>query len=379
LNRSRLPSRFGGIVDSFEPKAYIRPRKSIKVMSREIQLAMAAAALAWEDSGLEDADIDSQRLGVVGASDMLFGELPEMESMFRACIVDGKFNFSQWGASGMRELYPLWMLKYLPNMAACHIGISRDARGPCNSIVQGEVSSLLAVIEGIRLIQRGACDAVIVGGTGSRLHPTSLVWRYGAPLSRRNAEPPRASRPFDADRDGMVNGEGAGMLVIESGTHARRRGAKSYARLTGYGEGFQGGDSLGVTAQAIARSIAGVLSTSGWSPQDVGHVAAHGLSTPADDVVEATAIATALPETPVTAAKGNFGNLGAGGGTVELIACVLSVANRQVPPTLNYETPDPQCPIRVVARQPLETDRPTAIKLSQSRTGQAAAVGVADA
>ncbi len=152
---AELPPPIGGIVADFDPKQYVRPRKSLKVMSRDIQLAFAAADLACVDAGLRERPIEPERLGVLFGAGLIGCDLDEMIGVYRACIVDGKFDFQRWGKSAMGELFPLWMLKYLPNMPACHIGIGQDARGPNNSLTLGDVSSLSAMIEAVRVLQRG--------------------------------------------------------------------------------------------------------------------------------------------------------------------------------------------------------------------------------
>lgn len=143
-----LPLRFGAIIPDFDARQYVQPRKSLKVMSREIQTGFAAAQLAIRDAQLPSGSVDPDRLGVVFGSEMLYCELDDLQPAYTACIHDGRFQYPDWGTKGLGQLYPLWMLKYLPNMVACHIGIANDARGPNNTILQGEVSSLLAMIEG---------------------------------------------------------------------------------------------------------------------------------------------------------------------------------------------------------------------------------------
>ncbi len=224
---SGLGFPFGGQLADFDPKQYVRPRKNLKVMSRDIQLAAAAADMACADGGLREHAIAPERLGVVFGADMINPEIEEMINVYRDCTVDGRFDYSRWGAAAMAEIFPLWMLKYLPNMLACHIGIAQDARGPSNSVVQGEVSSLAAVAEGVRIIQRGQADAVIAGGGGSRLHPTTMVRAAVLPSSHGGDDPAAACRPFDARRDGMVYGEGAAAVLLESPAHAAARGARS--------------------------------------------------------------------------------------------------------------------------------------------------------
>jgi 3-oxoacyl-[acyl-carrier-protein] synthase II len=373
-----LPSQIGGQIVDFEPKAYVRPRKSLKVMSREIQFAYAAADLAWKDAGLGDEPPDPERVGVVCGCDTLYSDINELVPVYRSCMAEGEFQYDRWGTHGLEELSPLWMLKFLPNMPASHISISRDARGPCNAIVLGEVSSLLAILEGAAAIRRGLADIMLVGGVGSRLQPSSLVWRGDANVSHCNERPEAACRPFDAGRDGMVNSEGAAIFVLESGDHARGRGAHIFARLAGWGNCFETPDSEGrVQGRAIRRSIAQALRRADWQSGEVGHVNAHGLSTPNDDPIEAQAIRDTLGEVPVTALKSYFGNVGGGTGAMELAASILGFAQGLVPMTLNYEVPDPACPVEVIAGQPRPVKTPTVLALNQARLGQAVAVAVA--
>ena len=211
----------------FDPKEYVRPRKSLKVMSRDIQFGVAAADLACIDAGFRRQPLDPNRSGVTMGADMIICELDEILPTYRACMVDGKFDFAKWGPRAMTDIYPLWMLKYLPNMPACHIGIAQDIRGPTNAIVMGEVSSLAAVIEAARAVERGQMDVMIAGGASSRVH--TMIWQHEQlrQYSHRTDPPEAACRPFDAQRDGMVNAEGGGALILESREHAESRGARS--------------------------------------------------------------------------------------------------------------------------------------------------------
>lgn len=378
LGENSLPSGFGGQIVDFEPKEYVRPRKSLKVMSREIQFAYAAADLAWQDAGLGEHAVDPERVGVICGCDTLYSDIRELVPVYKACMPEGGFRFDRWGTHGIEELFPLWMLKFLPNMAASHISISRDARGPCNAVVLGEVSSLLAVIEGAAAIRRGLADVMLVGAVGSRLQPSALVWRGDANVSHRQDDPAAACRPFDAGRDGMVNAEGAAVFVLESEQHARGRGGDVLARLAGSGNSFRKpAGRLGVTGEAIGHSISQALDAAGWRPDEVGHVNAHGLSTRDDDATEAHAIQQILGDVPVTAPKSYFGNVGAGSGAIELAASILALREGRIPPTLNYEQSDPECPVQVIAGAPKPVEVPTVVALNQTRLGQAVAVAVA--
>lgn len=161
----------------FEPKKYIRPRKSLKVMSRDIQLGFAAADMAVISSGLTPEDIDPEKKGVIFGADLIYTDVDALHDAYRNCLVDGEFDFSLWGTHALANMHPLWLLKYLPNMAACHIGIFQDARGPNNSITVGDTSSLQALSEAVHVIQRGKIDVVIFGGTSSQLNPTVYDFR----------------------------------------------------------------------------------------------------------------------------------------------------------------------------------------------------------
>jgi 3-oxoacyl-[acyl-carrier-protein] synthase II len=368
---------WGGEVLDFEPKEYIQPRKSIKVMSREIQLAAAAAEMAWQDAGLAEANIDPERFGVIGAAGLLYCELDELHRPFEEWSKQEDFDIHRWSKLAMGEMYPLWMLKYLPNMPACHIGIRYDARGPNNTIAEGDVSSLLAVAEAADVIRRDHADVMIVGGTGSRINITDIMWHAGARVSRDGAGDPAAvCRPFDLRRSGMVYGEGAAEIVLESRDHAERRGVRPLARIAGAATRFEtSAESQQPTGDAIARAIKAALAAAKVESFHIGHVNAHGNSTLEDDRAEAQAIRRTLGDVPVTAPKSFFGNLGHGSGMVELAVSLVSLAGGAIPPTLNYETPDPDCPVNVVA-DARAAESKTFVKLNHSTTGQAAAVVV---
>ena len=372
---------WGGEVRDFEPKEYIQPRKSIKVMSREIQLASAAAEMALQDAGLAEAAIDAERFGVIGAAGLLYCELAELEQPFKSWTNQETFDIERWSKLAMGEMYPLWMLKYLPNMPACHIGIRYDARGPNNTIALGDVSSLVAIAEAAEMIRRDLADVMIVGGTGSRINVTDLMWHAGARVARGESEcdagdPSAVCRPFDLKRSGMVYGEGAAEFVLESRDHAERRGVRPLARIAGAASRFEPtAESQEPTGDAIRRAIQAALAAAKLESFHVGHVNAHGNSTLEDDRVEARAIRLALGNVPVTAPKSFFGNLGHGSGAVELAVSLVALANGVIPPTLNYETPDPECPVNVATKAtPVESR--TFVALNHNTTGQAAAVVV---
>jgi 3-oxoacyl-[acyl-carrier-protein] synthase II len=368
----------GARIHDFDGEKFVH-RKTLKVMSREIQSAYAATDLALKHAGLAKGAVDPDRVGIVLGSEMLYGNIAELQEAFRHCTEEQRFHFERWGKAAMHDIFPLWMLKYLPNMAACHVGIAHDARGPNNTITQGENSSLLAIMEAASYIQRGLADVAIAGGTGARISETALPFRGIVDVSLSQDDPATVSRPFDAKRTGMVIGEGAGSLVLESREHAEKRGAKILARLAGYASRTEAGHREKMTGLSISNAIRGALQMAKLSPSDIGHVNANGMSTLRDDRIEAAAIREQLGDVPVTALKSYFGYLGAGCGAIELAASVWALNSGEIPPTLNYEVPDPQCPIRVIHGQVLTGRPPVAIKLNHTPIGQAVAVVIAAA
>ena len=375
-----LPMPIGGTVADFDPKRYVRPRKSLKVMSRDIQLGFAAADLACADAKLTEGVMNPERLGVILGADIIPCDLDELAATYQKCIVDGRFEFDRWGPAFKSELFPLWLLKYLPNMPACHIGIAQDARGPNNTITLGDVSTLSAVAEATRVLKRGQADAMIVGGVGGRVHP--LAWPRVQVIggSQHAGDPAKACRPFDAHRDGLVSSEGAGAFILETRQCAEARGAHVVARILGISAAFEpryeGQPRQGTS---IRRAILSALSAAGLKPADLGHVTAHGLGTIDDDRIEAQAIHDTLGDVPVTAPKSYFGYLGAASGALETVLSLMAIEQGQVPATLNYQCPDPQCPVNVIRGQPMPNRHPTALVLSHSANGQAVALVLAAA
>lgn len=377
FDASSLRVRFGGQIPDFDPKQYVRPRKSLKVMSREIQLGFAAADLALADARVTEGGVEPERFGVVFGNDMIYADLEDLEQTYRRSSRDGEFDFHLWSEAIHEELHPLWLLKHLPNMTASHVAIAHDARGPNNSIVLGDVSGLLAIAEAASVISRGWADVMLAGGTGCRLHPTALVARGDTLLSHRADDYRGACRPFDRDRDGMVNGEGAGVIVLEARAHAERRGATIRSVLTAAAARCEPRARRdGLTGSSLRQAIRTVCERAKLTPPEVGHVNAHGVSTVEMDRAEAKAIAAELGDVPVTAPKSFFGHLGAGGGVVELVASILGIERGLVPPTLNYATADPECPVNVVQGKPLEGRPATAVKVNLCSTGQAVAVAI---
>jgi 3-oxoacyl-[acyl-carrier-protein] synthase II len=379
FDASGLPVRFGGEISGFDAKNYVLDkagRKSLKVMARTIQLAVAAAQLALDDGRVDKARLDPTRFGVEFGAGLIASELEELgvASQVSANCQPGTVDLEKWGQEGLAAMPPLWMLKYLPNMLACHVSILHNAQGPSNSITQTDVSSLLALGEAFRIIGRNQADFFLVGGADSKINPLSMVRQsLFEPLSQRNDAPQAACRPFDRQRDGMVLGEGAGVFVVEDLEHARSRNARIYAELVGFGAAFD----LDRDGSGLARAIRAALTEAAISPDQVDHINAQGFSTAAEDSWEALGIhgvfGACEPPVPVFAPKSYFGNLGAGSGTAELAASLLALEHGLLPATLNYEHPDPACPV-AVARDPQAVTRKHVLKISFTEMGQCAAL-----
>ena len=328
-------------------------RKGQKVMCREIEMGVAAAQLAMLDADLSPEKRDADRTGVIYGCDYIMTLPEEFSAGILKCLdTQGKFDFLKWAESGLPQVNPLWLLKYLPNMPASHIAIYNDLRGPNNSITLRDASAGAAIAEAHSTISRGHADALIVGATGSRVLPfRALQACMQDKLAADCEDPSRMARPFAADRDGAVIGEGAGAMIVESMAHAKARGAKILGEIKGYGSSSVGASKDPNYQQtALANSIRAAL-RSAESPTSIGHIHAHGLGTVETDAQEAAAIAQCFgsPDQapPVVAAKSYFGNLGAGSGMLEVIASLLCFAEGTLFDTLNCETPADDCPIRI--------------------------------
>ncbi len=373
---------FTGQIEDFgplEPSQKRTIRKGLKVMCREIQMGVAAAQCSLADAGLKLGDYDVDRTGVLYGADYIMTMPDEFAEGVRTCLDgDDHFQFSRWGDEGLAKVTPLWLLKYLPNMPASHIAIYNDLRGPNNSITLREASANLAFAEAFCTIARGSADTILVGATGSRVSPIRAVHvMLQEVLAGNGLEPSKLCRPFDLNRTGLVIGEGAGSVVLEELETARKRGARILGEVVGYGSSTVL-DRSGTAnfRRALENVLRQTLNAAGMTPGEVGHVNAHGLGTRRCDAEEAQAIQAVFGDrpVPVVAAKSYFGNLGAGGGVIELVASLAALEHDALFPILNYETPDPDCPITAAASGAPPGD--SFVNLNVSPQGQAAGVMV---
>ena len=382
-----LPIRIGGEVKSFsghidnfgslEKMLKRSIKKGLKLMCREIEMSVAASQLAIADAGIEPGLLAPERIGTLFGSDYILTMPQEFTEGIHQCLQDdGQFDSKVWGESGLPKVDPLWLLKYLPNMPASHVAIYNDLRGPSNSLTMREASSNAAIAEAVTTIRRGSADIMLAGATGTRLHPLRTVHiALQEELAKGSDNPAEACRPFDLNRSGLVLGEGAATVVLESLESAEARSAKILGEVVGYASSTVASPAGEADyQQAFSNVLRGLVERTGIAPADIGHIHAHGLATKHCDAAEATAIQEVFGEAtvPVTAAKSYMGNLGAGSGMVEVIASVLAMKHTELFPILNYTTPDPACPIQ--AATPGTAAGDSFVNLNITPQGQASGV-----
>jgi 3-oxoacyl-[acyl-carrier-protein] synthase II len=348
-NLEAYPSQIAGEVPDFSPADFIEP-KEIKKMDLFIQYAVAAAAMAMTDSGLKiDADLAEQVGVIIGVG--LCG-IDTIETTKEA-ILQG----------GPRKISPFFIPKVISNLAPGQIAIRHGAKGINLTPTSACASGTHAIGEAYHLIRRGLQDAVITGGAESAITPLA-VGGFAAmkALSTRNDEPERASRPFDRDRDGFVIAEGSGVLILEERERALQRGAKIYAEVVGYAAN---GDAHHMTAPApegegAARCMRLALKDAGLAPTDVDYINAHGTSTEYNDANETMAIKRVFGEQAaklaVSSTKSMTGHLLGAAGAVEGVFSALTLHHGLIPPTINYDNPDPQCDLDYVPNEARKAD-----------------------
>jgi 3-oxoacyl-[acyl-carrier-protein] synthase II len=384
FDASGHPVRIAAEVPDFDVTPFVPPphRKSLKIMGRAMRFAVGAAGLAVQDSGLKLEREDAERVGVVMGTGLVPMDLPEiMPTLAGSCDAEGKLEVPRLGQQGTGALFPLWILKYLPNMVAAHISLALNAQGPNSTITTACVAGTQAVGEAFRLIARGDAEIMLAGGADSRIDPLLLLayTSLGA-LSRALRPPAEVSRPFDRERDGFVLGEGAGVLVLEDLDHARRRGAMIYAEVLGLGSSF---DAYAVTkpepeARGAARAIEWALREARVDRHDVDYINAHGTSTRLNDLMETAAVKRVFGEEarrlPLSSIKSMVGHLIGAAGAVEAVALALTLKDGVLPPTINQTHPDPDCDLDYVPNTAREVPVHTAVSTSFGFGGQNAAL-----
>jgi 3-oxoacyl-[acyl-carrier-protein] synthase II len=341
FDASDFPARFAGEVRDFPEEEFFE-KKEARKMDLFIHYALGAAAMALADSGLEINEDNAERVGVVVGSGM--GGLPAIERYQEAM-----------SSGGYRKISPFFIPMTIINLAAGQISIKCGAKGPNLAPVSACATGTHSIGEAFRIIQRGDADAVIAGGTESTICPLGMGgFSVMKALSTRNDDPQAASRPFDKNRDGFVMGEGAGIVILEEYESAKKRGAKIYGEVAGYG---LTGDAYHLTApspggEGAARCMKMALDTAGVNPGEVDYINAHGTSTPFNDLYETLAIKGVFGDYAkklmVSSTKSMTGHLLGAAGGVEAIYTLLAMGRGVVPPTINYTEPDPECDLDYV-------------------------------
>lgn len=369
FDASRHDVRIAAVVKDFNALDYL-DRKEVRRTERFIHFAVAAARQAIDDSGLDVASMPDDVGIVIGSGS---GGLQVMEDQFRVLFEKGPDRIS-----------PFFITQMVTDMAAGYVSMMLGARGPNFATVSACATGANAIGESFEMIRRGDAKAMLAGGTEAGVTSmTVAAFDTMHALSRRNDEPARASRPFDNDRDGFVIGEGAGVLVLEELDHARQRGAHIYAEVIGYAATS---DAHHITEPApggagLARALRRAIAKAGISHDQVGYINAHGTSTRYNDRDETAAIKSVFGEQaykiPVSSTKSMIGHLTGAAGGVEIGITALSLHNGILPPTINYETPDPECDLDYVPNTARKSDIRVAISNSMGFGGHNAVVVLA--
>lgn len=341
---SPLDVQIAGEVQNFEPKQYMDP-KAARRMDRFSQFAVAGARMAIEDAGIEINPENSDRVAVMMNTGG--GGIPALTREVR--------NYYDKGPD---RVSPFFIPIFAPNMAASQVSITFGIHGPVRGSVAACAAGSQAYVDALHLLQRGEADVMIAGGTEAGVDPVAVAaFANMHALSKRNDDPAKASRPFDAERDGFVFAEGCGAMVLETEEHAKARGARIYAELAG---GAMTADAYHITApvedgSGAMKAMLMALKSAGMNPEDIDYLSAHGTSTPLGDKAETVAIKRAFGdhayEMAVSSIKGAIGHLVGAAGAVASIASVMAIQEQVAPPTINYEYPDPDCDLDYVPNE----------------------------
>jgi len=386
-----LPCELGGEVPLYRiqdhvPKAH---RKATKLMCRDIELSVIAAKEAVTTSGLITKGIDPEKVNVeptrfainMGAG-MISCDLEELGPATAASVVDGRFDIRKWGADGIRQITPLWLLKYLPNMLACHIGIIHDIQGPSNTITCAEASAHLAIGEAAQIIARGDADIALAGGAEAKVNMMIMVRQnlLKRVVTNRNDAGPSACRPFDANAAGAVFGEGGGILVLENLDHAKARGARILAEIAGIGQSHSIHTpyvEMEPEGTGIRIAVEKAISDAGIEADDLDLIVPHGTGVPHDDLAEArgleAALGAAVHRIAVWPTKSQLSTTGAAAGALDVIAAVRAMNERLIPPARNFTRPADGCNLNILTERREGSIR-HALCCSHTFGGQTAAV-----
>jgi 3-oxoacyl-[acyl-carrier-protein] synthase II len=362
FDASRFPTKISAEVRNWDISDEGQDASRWRFCGRHTKFAAGAALQAMKDAGLlQGLPADPARLGVYLGSGEGQQDFDSFTRMMNAAIVGDVLDVAKFTKEGLETLHPLAEVEQEPNMPAGHLAGLFDAQGPNLNCLTACAASSQAIGEATEIVRRGEADVMLSGGTHSMIHPFGVTgFNLLTALSTRNDEPARASRPFDNERDGFVLGEGAAMVVLEELEHAKRRGAHIHGELIGYGSTA---DAYRITdthpeGRGASSCIRLALADAGLGLHDIDYINAHGTSTSVNDRVETLAIKTVFGDhaykIPVSSTKSMMGHLIAAAGATELIVCLLAIRDGMLPPTINYENPDPDCDLDYVPNKARE-------------------------
>jgi 3-oxoacyl-[acyl-carrier-protein] synthase II len=356
FDASRFPTKISAEVRDWDVTDEGERAEDWQYCGRHTKFAVGAALQAMRDAGLpKGLERDPTRLGIYLGSGEGQQAFDAFTSMMMAAIDGEKLDVAKFTKLGLETLHPLTEVEQEPNMPAGHLAALFDAQGPNLNCLTACAASSQAIGEAVEIIRRGEADVMLSGGCHSMIHPFGVTgFNLLTALSTRNDEPQRASRPFDNQRDGFVLGEGAAMVVLEDLEHAKQRGARIHGEVVGYGSTA---DAYRITdthpeGRGASACIRMALADAGLGPDAIDYINAHGTSTDVNDKVETLAIKNVFGERayrlPVSSTKSMMGHLIAAAGATELIVCLLAIRDGLLPPTINYEDPDPNCDLDYV-------------------------------
>ncbi|MEW6355663.1 MAG: beta-ketoacyl-ACP synthase II [Planctomycetota bacterium] len=377
FDASKYPTKVAGEVRNFDVNDFVDDPARFEHTGRNTKFAAAASEMAWKDGGLKGVRLEPARVGVyLGSGE---GQL-DFDNFVNAIAFawnGGGVDVAEFCRRGLATFHKLREMEQEPSMPAGHVAALFNACGPNSNCLTACAASSQAIGEATEIIRRGDADLMISGGTHSMIHPLGMAgFNLLTALSTYNGDPKKASRPFDLSRDGFVLGEGAGIVILEELSHAKRRGARILAELAGYGSTA---DAYRITdthpeGRGAIDAMKEALADAGVAPTEVDYINAHGTSTVVNDKVETLAIKRVFGdyayEVPVSSIKSMLGHLIAAAGAVEVIACALAIRDGVVPPTINYQTPDPDCDLDYVPNEARQAEVKVALSNSFGFGGQ---------
>jgi 3-oxoacyl-[acyl-carrier-protein] synthase II len=373
FDASTFPTQFSAEVKNFRLEDHLADLSRHKTAGRNARFALAACAQAWKAAALAGEKLDLDRVGLyLGSGE---GSL-DMDAFTGAALAAwkndmGEIDTVKWAQIALESMDPMRELEQEPNMPVAHLALLTGARGPAFNCLTACAASTQAIGEASEILRRGNADVMISGGAHSMIHPFGVTgFNRLTALSTLNEDPPRASRPFDAERGGFVLGEGAGMVILETLDHAQNRGANILAEIVGYGSTA---DAFRITDQdpdgqgaVLAMELA--LKDAGLTPADIDYINAHGTGTRENDGNETLAIKKVFKdrakEVPISSINSMMGHLIAAAGAVELITCVLAIRDQILPPTMNLHHRDPECDLDYIPNK----SRPAKVNVALSNS-----------